>query len=66
MIFRTSAVAARCSRASVSSRASRAFSASLLSERRRLRLVLDAAPRFALIVGCVFAGLRLVARRRLT
>jgi hypothetical protein len=32
----------------------------------RLREAFDAAPRFALIDCCVFAGLRLVARRRLT
>jgi hypothetical protein len=33
---------------------------------RRLRAGFDAVPRFALIFCCAFAGLRLVARRRLT
>jgi hypothetical protein len=32
----------------------------------RLRAAFDAALRFALIVCCAFAGLRFVARRRLT
>src|SRR6476659_8772550 len=54
-----------CSIASSCSRASRATFLSLFeAERRRLRGA--AVPRFALMVCCGFAGLRLVARRRLT
>src|SRR5262249_14393986 len=53
---------------SIGSSRSRARRATLLplleAERRRLRGA--AVPRFALMVCCGFAGLRLVARRRLT
>src|SRR5262249_24430754 len=67
--LRTSAVAACCSRASASSRVSRATSVSLLKaegRKRRFGAGFDAALRFTLIVCCVFAGLRLLARRRFT
>ena len=47
--------------------ASRVTSVSLLKAGgRRLRTTFDAVPRFALIVCCAFAGLRLTARPRLT
>src|SRR5262249_51875331 len=62
-----SEVALCCSRACASSPASRVTSRSLLeAERARLRAAFDAVAPFALIVGCPFAGLRLVARRRFT
>jgi hypothetical protein len=67
MTLSTSEVADNCSTVSSRSRVSRATSVSLLeAERRRLRAAFGAASRFALIVFFAFAGLRLVARRRLT
>src|SRR5258708_26906108 len=63
----SSLVAACCSRASASSRASRAIFVSLLKVvTRRLRAGFDAVPRFALIFCCAFAGLLLLARSPLT